>query len=187
MAVLPPFAAPGPPLTPHPGVQIGSGIASLGFKEITQSIRRRPAGRLVGVGEGLRVTVKDGLQIVKNGRFNIPKEYVKPFPASRSAQQDSKFLWVLDDAGMKIIRENTPFARSGRGVPSHTNLTGGQSARAAGEVWFTGPKTVRINAASRAYGQGHSSMPLSQAEYNSAALYWKKLGYQVEIVPLGAR
>lgn len=102
-------------------------------------------------------------------------------PFSKSSQ-DSKYLWVLDKDGMKIVRENTPLPQNQRwGIPCHTNLTGGGEAIAAGEVWFFEGDTVRINAVSLYYG------PISDYEYKKVIEAWEILGYKVMAVPLGER
>ncbi|MDR2410902.1 MAG: hypothetical protein LBE13_22710 [Bacteroidales bacterium] len=153
-----------------------------------QNIIYRSSGRPVKSGEGYQIGSAEGMQVSKGNKFNIPSDLIINIdPTNQEQNMHSKYLWAIDTDGLKIVRERTAFPMADRGVPSHTNLTGNGKAFSAGEVWFIGENKVRINAASRAYGQGHDSQPLSIYEYQKAIDFWQSLGYEVEIVPLGKR
>ena len=109
-------------------------------------------------------------------------------PTNKEILKNNKYLWVIDKDGLKIVRENQEYSAAiERLQPSHTNLTGGGDAYSAGEVWFLGNGKVRLNAASRAYGQGHDTMPLTALEYQLSVDVWEEIGYSVKVVPLGQR
>jgi len=161
-------------------------VGAYAYDDLASAIRRRAPGREIGTGEGLAVTSEHGLQISRGGRFNIPDEMVRPFSANLDAQLQTKYLWTADKDGLRLIREMTPI-KFGRKYPSHTNMSGGGTARAGGEAWFTGTNTVRLNAASRAFGFGHKSLPLQRAEYAQVIRMWRNMGYKVDAIPLGTR
>ena len=79
------------------------------------------------------------IQTSKGNKFDLTDndaKYLGGDPFCKESQ-NSKYLWVLDKEGLKIVKENTPFPQSARyGIPCHTNLTGGGGCYAAGEVWF---------------------------------------------------
>lgn len=158
------------------------------FDDLANAIQQRYPGRMVGTGEGIPVTIEQGMQISRGGKFSIPEEMIRPYSSNIDDQLARKYLWSVDKDGIRLMREKSGVPGLGRGGDvTHTNLTGGGVARAGGEVWFTGTNSVRLNAASRAYGMGHSIAPLTRGEYASVIRMWRNLGYKVEAVPLGAR
>ncbi len=152
----------------------------------------RKPGRVMKTGEGNQIGANEGLQKSTGEKFDIPDEYDVDFdpadPTNKEILKNNKYLWVIDKDGLKIVRENQEYlAAIERRQPSHTNLTGGCDAYSAGEVWFLGNGKVRLNAASRAYGQGHDTMPLTALEYQLSVDVWAEIGYSVKVVPLGQR
>ena len=152
----------------------------------------RKPGRVMKTGEGNQIGANEGLQKSTGEKFDIPDEYDVDFdpadPTNAEILKNNKYLWVIDKDGLKIVRENQDYlAAIERRQPSHTNLTGGGDAYSAGEVWFLGNGKVRLNAASRAYGQGHDTMPLTALEYQLSVDVWAEIGYSVKVVPLGQR
>ena len=103
--------------------------------------------------------------------------------------QSTKLLWTIDDQGVHLVVEETPWPSSGRGIPSHTSLS--QQAYAGGEAWRTGPNELRVSAASRAFGSNKVLSPdkLAEAEarYEAAIQYMRNLGLEVTALPFGQR
>lgn len=65
-----------------------------------------------------------------------------------------KYLWIIDEKGLKIILESTPNPYADRQVVCHTNITGGAPALQGGELWFGEDGRVYINYKSGRYGAG---------------------------------
>ena len=180
-----------------PGDQTGDsnlpeqGVNLKRFEDRPDVSIRKP-GRVMKTGEGNQIGANEGLQKSTGEKFDIPDEYDVDFdpadPKNADILKNNKYLWVIDKDGLKIVRENQEYlAAIERLQPSHTNLTGGGDAYSAGEVWFLGNGKVRLNAASRAYGQGHNTMPLTAPEYQLSVDVWAEIGYSVKVVPLGQR
>ena len=180
-----------------PGDQTGDsnlpeqGVNLKRFEDRPDVSIRKP-GRVMKTGEGNQIGANEGLQKSTGEKFDIPDEYDVDFdpadPTNKEILKNNKYLWVIDKDGLKIVRENQEYlAAIERKQPSHTNLTGGGDAYSAGEVWFLGNGKVRLNAASRAYGQGHDTMPLTALEYQLSVDVWAEIGYSVKVVPLGQR
>ncbi len=180
-----------------PGDQTGDsnlpeqGVNLKRFEDRPDVSIRKP-GRVMKTGEGNQIGANEGLQKSTGEKFDIPDEYDVDFdpadPTNAEILKNNKYLWVIDKDGLKIVRENQDYlAAIERRQPSHTNLTGGCDAYSAGEVWFLGNGKVRLNAASRAYGQGHDTMPLTALEYQLSVDVWAEIGYSVKVVPLGQR
>ena len=93
----------------------------------------------------------------------------------------TKYLWTIDERGINIALEKTPMPTP-RGNIVHTNLS--SEAYIGGEVWFIAEDRIIVNAGSGRFGD---MAGLSLAEYDAAIIFWKNLGYEVEIIPLGAR
>ena len=159
--------------------------------EDSPDVSIRKPGRVMKTGESNQIGPDEGLQTSTGEKFDIPDGYDVDFdpadPTNAEILKDNKYLWVIDKDGLKIVRENQEYlAAIERKQPSHTNLTGGCDAYSAGEVWFMGNGKVRLNAASRAYGQGHDTMPLTALEYQLSVDVWAE-GYSVKVVPVGQR
>ena len=135
--------------------------------------------------EGIQLSFIDGMQISRGTKFDIPDEYRGKFDGNywSNPTKNSKYLWVLDKTGIKIIRENSKLGSVIKDRIRHTNLTGGGGAYLGGEVWFN-RKTIRVNAKSSAYCFGNCSVKLTEYEYNLAMKAWRLLGYKVKVVPI---
>lgn len=94
---------------------------------------------------------------------------------------NAKYLWTIDNRGINVAREQTPFATK-RGFIVHSNIS--SAASIGGEAWFTGPGEVTINAGSGRYGYNGGA---SGAQWLEAISYWRGLGYKVTRVPFKQR
>jgi hypothetical protein len=65
--------------------------------------------------------------------------------------EQSLYLWVIDDSGLRLIREQEFNPASRRGHACHTNITGGADAFVGGEVWFTADHYAMLNVKSGRY------------------------------------
>lgn len=63
-----------------------------------------------------------------------------------------KYLWIIDEQGLKVIPESTPNPYADRKVVCHTNITGGSPALQGGELWFGDDGSVYLNYKSGRYG-----------------------------------
>lgn len=66
--------------------------------------------------------------------------------------EQTKYLWVIDANGLKIIPEQTRNLFSARGVVCHTNLTEGKAAIQGGELWFGTDGVLYLNNKSGRFG-----------------------------------
>jgi hypothetical protein len=121
---------------------------------------------LIGPAQGLQSSTGAPFQNVVTGAHNDP---------------ETKYLWTIDERGINIALEKTPFPTR-RGFIVHTNL----STRAAfgGEAWFGSDNSVTINAGSGRFG---ANAGRTEAQWSAAAGYWRSLGYRVNQIPLGDR
>lgn len=89
--------------------------------------------------------------------------------------EEKCFLWVIDEAIIRIIREQTPnFRRTyDPTCVCHTNLTGGQQAHMGGEMFFSEDGRVFINPFSDRYG----STNISPAQWEATKEYFISVGY----------
>ena len=101
---------------------------------------------------------------------------------------NTRLLWTADERGVNFALEMQPWD-SGRGIPTHTNVS--QQAYAAGEAWRTGPDQLTVTAASRAYGfndkLGVEIFAEAAARYESAMNFLRSLGIDVKALPFGLR
>jgi len=134
----------------------------------------RPPATAPKQNEDVLIGAKEGLQSRKEGLFQGVKLGSRPDPAT-------KYLWTIDDRGINIALELTPFPTP-RGYITHTNISA--VARFAGEAWFTGPHSVVLNGHSKRYGDRSNA---TTAQYEAALEYWERLGYEVTEVKLGIR
>lgn len=63
-----------------------------------------------------------------------------------------KYLWIIDEQGLKVMPESTPNPYSDRKIVCHTNITGGAPALQGGELWFGDDGKVYLNYKSGRYG-----------------------------------
>jgi hypothetical protein len=95
--------------------------------------------------------------------------------------QATKYLWTVDDRGVNIGLEKTPFPTP-RGNIVHTNLS--EKASIGGEAWFGPENSVTINAGSGRFGDNAGITP---QQWDSAIKLWQSLGYRVNPVPFNER
>lgn len=132
---------------------------------------QRPA--IIGTPQQMRqIGPKDGLQSRTYGRF-------ADVATGKYGNRNSKYLWTIDAKGVNIVKERAP----GRPDFKHTNLS--SRASVGGEVWFTGAKSVTINAGSGRFGDGNKNVGPKQLK--QAAKIWKDLGYNVTVIKFGER
>ncbi len=120
--------------------------------------------------EGVLIDETHGLQSRTNSRF----EGVK---CGKYGDRDLKYLWTIDDRGINLARDKTPFPTP-RGHVVHSNLS--SKASLGGEAWFTAEDSVTINAKSGRFG---ATAGMSRAEWDAAVRYWEGLGYKVKAIP----
>jgi hypothetical protein len=110
--------------------------------------------------------------------------HAPPLDASEDARKvpkrsgdDACHLWVFGEQSIPYILEHAPVAETldSRRV-KHTNLTGGQRASCAGELWIdpTDDDKLYVNGCSGRYG------PQTPAQLDAAVEVFEQLGYQVE-------
>ena len=152
-----------PAREPRPEAQL---MADLG--ELHASAKELDRNENVPIGPKL------GLQSRKEGRFSH-------VTIGKHGDKETRYLWTIDDRGINCALARTPFDTP-RGHITHTNIS--QTARFAGEAWFTGSREVTINAHSGRFGDKAKA---TEAQYEAAVEYWERLGYTVTAVPLGQR
>lgn len=86
---------------------------------------------------------------------------------------DSRYLWIIDEEGFKIIFEQTPNLESARKIVCHTNITAGKKAVQGGELWITENNKLLINAWSGRYDN------VSPQKYQEAINFLKSLNLDV--------
>ena len=102
-------------------------------------------------------------------------------PKHRFTFERAKFLWVIDDFGLRMIWEYTRnSARRPKRYVCHTNLTGGEKAYQGGELWFCKDGRVGINYFSDRYGAK------TQDQGDAVLNHFRTVGYStvVELYPV---
>lgn len=89
------------------------------------------------------------------------------------APRQSRYLWIIDEAGLRLIREETPNPAAVRGIVCHTNITGGQPDFQGGELWFGTDNILYINFLSGRYGSSDPTHQLAVLDY------FRSLGFDV--------
>lgn len=85
----------------------------------------------------------------------------------------TRYLWIIDESGLKIILESIENPHSERGKMVHTNITGGAKALQGGELWFGTDGRVYLNYKSGRYG---AYTPLQR---EAILEYFRDLGFDV--------
>jgi len=86
----------------------------------------------------------------------------------------TKYLWAVAKTGIPAALEiPVNGTHLMRGRLAHTNLTGGEEAHTAGELWFYDKNSIVINGGSSRY------KPRSPEELTSVARAFKDAGYKV--------
>lgn len=95
-------------------------------------------------------------------------------PRDRSEIGDAKYLWVVAKEEVPYALESSGQSKGlSKGRLTHTNLTGGDDAHSAGEMWFISNSDVVINGGSSRY------KPRSISELEAVAQSIKASGYRV--------
>ena len=119
--------------------------------------------------------------IIDAGREDNPASIVRvdhTLVTNGDPPMDGKYLWIIDESGLKLLAESTPNPFAARKVVCHTNITGGEKAYQGGECWFGTDGQVYINNRSGRYG----AQTLTQ---RSAILdYFRTMGYTPVQLPL---
>jgi hypothetical protein len=134
----------------------------------------RTSARTLQENEGIAMTPSQGLQSRQEGFFQGVVE-------GAHGDVATKYLWTIDDRGINIGLESTPFPTA-RGNIVHTNIS--SRASIGGEAWFGSDRTVTINAGSGRFGDNAG---VTQTQWNAAVEYWESLGYSVNAIPYGSR
>jgi hypothetical protein len=124
--------------------------------------------------EGVLIDTTQGLQSRTFGQFN-------DVVLGEHGDSSSKYLYTVDDRGVNIALESTPFPTP-RGNIVHTNISA--QASIGGEAWFGPDNSVTINAGSGRFGDGAGITP---AQWIATTKMWQSLGYKVNAVPYGQR
>ncbi len=98
---------------------------------------------------------------------------VESRPADESVY-DGKYLWVIDEDGLRTVLEAIPNSNAERGNMCHTNITGGQEALQGGEMWFGSDGNVYINDRSGRYGAEND------VQWDAVVEYFGFVWYNVE-------
>lgn len=125
-------------------------------------------------GEAIRFNA----HIFKPTEGDLPLDCVKTSVAVIHQQDKAgRYLWVIDQSGLKIMREAIPNPFASRGCMCHTNITGGAPALQGGELWFGEDNKVYVNNKSGRYG--------AENEVQRAAVieYFTSIGYDLVQLP----
>ena len=98
--------------------------------------------------------------------------YLGAPPKSRKDQGSHRYLWVIDDKGIPFIKEMHIVALNNE-FPKHTNLTGGGSAYAGGELWFETEESLFVSGGSGRYE------PIDAEQLEEAVSVFAAYGYTV--------
>jgi RHS repeat-associated protein len=132
----------------------------------------------IGRNEAVPLTEEQGLQISTGERFeNVVR--------GQHGDLATRYLWTIDEQGVKIAWEQTPFDTD-RGKIVPTNLSP-EGAFFAGELWFVSDDELVINAGSGRYGYLRDDPVESARRYEVAIQMWEALGYRVTVIPLEQR
>ena len=126
-------------------------------------------------GEDILMAAGDGLKSSFGSRFS-------DIVFGTKGDLNTKYLWTIDNKGVNVALEKTPWPTP-RGNIVHTNLS--SEASIGGEVWFKNERTVIVNAGSGRFGDGNTNVTSKTFDVSIEA--WKKLGYDVEVIPFGQR
>ncbi|NOQ72486.1 MAG: hypothetical protein GQ574_10820 [Crocinitomix sp.] len=145
-----------------PTISSGAGFIKNRFSKY----KTRGPGRALGnADEGILMNEGKQTRIGGDGTFTSVE-------LGEAGTANGRYLWTIDESGLNIASENTAIGANSQ--IKHTNLS--NKAYGGGEVWFTGQKTIHINAWSGRFGKS-SGMTLEM--YNSAIKSWENLGYKV--------
>ncbi|MCA6410435.1 MAG: fibronectin type III domain-containing protein, partial [Cytophagales bacterium] len=134
----------------------------------------KPPARTLLENEDILIDASKGLQSSKAQKFTT-------VIAGEHGDVSTKYLWTIDERGINIALEKTPFPTP-RGNIVHTNLS--SKAYIGGEMWFSSGNKIIVNAGSGRFGDGAGA---TLTQWEAAIDFWKKLGYEVEAIPLGTR
>jgi len=134
---------------------------------------RSPA-RAILTNEGVLIDASHGLQSRTSGMFS-------DVILGKHGDAATKYLYTVDQRGVNIILEQTPFPTP-RGNVVHTNIS--STASIGGEVWFGPNNTVIINAGSGRFGDAAG---ITKLQWEATIKLWESLGYKVYVVPFGER
>ena len=99
----------------------------------------------------------DGLNFFPNTNTVLLTEINNLMNWEQSAE--NRYLWVLRLTDDAYALEECEFAKHfDKGFIKHSNLTGGDKAYCAGEMWFLADNTVIINGSSGRYGPNDIDM-----------------------------
>ncbi|MFD8112897.1 hypothetical protein [Streptomyces microflavus] len=134
----------------------------------------RPPARELLKGEDVLMDASHGLQSRKDEVFDNVE-------TGEHGDEDSKYLWTIDERGVNAALERTPFDTPRNNIV-HSNIS--PEASIGGEAWFGTDGSVTINAGSGRFGDGAG---ITEAQWNAASQAWQELGYQVRQIPYGRR
>lgn len=94
-------------------------------------------------------------------------------PEPRSLPTDCKYLWIIDQQGLRVVRELTPNPLAARGCVCHTNITGQRKAFQGGELWFGTDNIIYLN------NQSGRSKAITIAQQQAVLAYFRRPGFSV--------
>ena len=119
-------------------------------------------------------TVEDGEDIIfvdailaVTGQSSINPTTLSASIITEDRPMAGKYLWIIDEQGLKIILESTSNPYADRKIVCHTNVTGGAPALQGGELWFGDNGKVYLNYKSGRYG---AKIGLQGASHRQAVL-----------------
>jgi hypothetical protein len=133
----------------------------------TRNIKYEDELRQIGKEEGL-------FEFVSPPVIGIPVGKAPTSRADVKKANETKHLWVVAQNGLPAALEYPAKKTALQGDRlTHTNLTGGEDAHTAGELWFYDENSILINGGSSRY------KPRSPEELMSVARSFKAAGYRV--------
>jgi hypothetical protein len=124
-----------------------------------------------------RTILRDEDLLLAHSIFTLPP--IQPleviFTPIQILSVQTRYLWVLDDEGLKIILEKTPCS-SDRGHACHSNITQGRKAYHGGELWFHNEQEISLNFFSGRYNTRTKEQDEAVMEY------FQSLGIQVHLL-----
>jgi hypothetical protein len=128
------------------------------------------------IESGEDILFLDHIISLESGR--TPEDCLRcELPVNNTGPDDRKYLWIIDNQGLRIILENTPNPLADRKCVCHTNITGMRKAMQGGELWFGLNNTIYLNNQSGRF-------KANSADQREAVLeYVRRLGFTVVQLP----
>lgn len=166
-----------------------------GFGELIQPFQRNRRGKTMekdlkpahkessiesGIGDKIYDAVNDGLPNHPKIRNYVTDEIILQISKRElNNKKEYCFLWVLDEAGIKILWENTKNPLDIEdGEVKHTNITGAGLAFHGGELFVTEDNRIFVNNSSDRYGDSDGK------NWEEVIAYFKKTYVNYQIIDI---